>query len=139
MKTVIIGRHQLLPKQKEALEQLKVTIAKQVPQVSVDPKELEEFIRQLKAEDVEALVVQALPVDLLSKLLPHFTIFFLKMKAIATVESEEEAKKLVAEAPDRRVIIPSALGEKRSFRVMEFVGITKIKRIVVEEEFVVKV
>jgi len=139
MKGAIIGRHSLLPSQQKALESLQVKIVKQIPQVPTDQKALEQFIHELKSQGIEALIIQALPIDLLAKLLPHFTIYFMKMQAVATVESEEEAKKIIEQAPDKRVAIPAPNRDKKTFRIMEFIGITKIKKIVVEEEFVVRV
>ncbi len=138
-KAALIGRHKLLPAQQEAIQRLGVEIVEQIAQVPTESQQLQQFIEQLKQKGVQALVVQALPIELLSQLLKHFTIFFMKMQQAAIVESEEEAQRLVQEAPEKRVAIPSAMGEKKTFRIMEFVGVTRVKKIVIEEEPVIQV
>ena len=139
IKAVLIGRHRLLPAQQEAIQRLGVEIVEQVAQVPTEPQQLQKFISELKQKGIQALIVQALPIELLSQLLKHFTIFFMKMQQAALVESEEEAQRLVAEKPEKRVAIPSAVGERKTFRIMEFVGVTRVKKIVIEEEPVIQV
>ncbi len=138
-KAALIGRHKLLPSQERAIQRLGVEIVEQIAQVPTEPQQLQHFIQQLKQKGVQALIVQALPIELLSQLLKHFTVFFMKMQQVALVESEEETQRLVQEAPEKRVVIPSAMGEKKTFRIMEFVGITRVKKIVIEEEPVIQV
>jgi len=137
MKAVLIGRHQLLPAQIQTLTSAQIEITKQVPQVPTEPQQLQQFIQQLKQEGVEAIVIQALPPHLIAQLQQHFTIFMLKMEAVKTTESEEEAEALKAQAPEKRVILQSALGEKKTFRVVEFKGLFKVKLIIQEEPVVI--
>lgn len=138
-KAALIGRHRLLPSQETVIAKLGIEIVEQIAQVPTEPQQLQQFIEQLKNRGVQVLIVQALPIELLSQLLRHFTILFIKMQQVALVESEEEAQRLVQEAPEKRVAIPSAMGEKKTFRIMEFVGVTRVKKIVIEEEPVIQV
>ncbi len=137
-KAALIGRHKLLPAQQEAIQRLGVEIVEQIAQVPTEPQQLQQFISELKQKGIQALIVQALPIELLSQLLRHFEVFFMKMQQVALVTSEAEAQRLVQEAPHKRVAIPSAMGEKKTFRIMEFTSITRVKRIVIEEEPVIQ-
>jgi len=134
MKAVLVTRHTLLRIQEESIRKAGLKIVKTILQVPVESNELQKFIAELKSEGVEAIVTTGLPPHLIAQLQNHFTIYVLKSKAILTTEKEEEAKKLYNENTEKRFIL---LGEK-SYRVMEFVGLYKV-RVQVEEEPVVVV
>jgi len=108
VKAVLIGRHQLLPAQMEALQKIKIEVIEQIPQVPTEAQQIVEFVKQLKEKGVEALVIQALPPHLIAQLQQHFTILVLKMEVVATVKSKEEAEKIKAQAPEKRVILQGA-------------------------------
>ena len=133
MKAVLISRHELLPSQRRALEKAGLEIVKTVAAVPTEPAELRKFIEQLKSEGVEAIVAAALPLPLLVQLQNHFPIFILKMRQVAVANNEEEAKRIVNEAPERRVALPPIRGPH--WRVVEFEGLYKV-RVQLEEELV---
>jgi len=139
IKAILVGRHSLLESQVKTLYEAEIEIIGQVSQVPTEPQKLQEFINELKQKGVKALVVQALPLHLIAQLLQHFEIYIFKMEAIAVSESLEEAKKIMELKPTHRIILPSRVGEKESYRVLEFKGLFKIKEIKVVEEPVVVV
>ena len=125
MKAVLVIRHKLLPSQEEAIKKAGLEIIEQIQQIPEKPEEFQKFVQELKAKGIEAVLTIALPPHLLAQLQRFFKILVFKMEAIKTVESEEEAKKLVEEKPTHRVALQGALGEKKTFRVLEFKGILK--------------
>ncbi len=131
-KAVLVGRHKLLPAQEEALRKAGFEIVEQVPQIPSEPGELQKWAQEVKSRGISTIVIQALPPHLIAILLQAgLEVISMKMQAVATVTTEEEAKRLVAEAPEKRTFLPAREG---GFRVVEFVGLTRIKRIVIEEE-----
>ena len=137
MKAVLVIRHKLLPSQEEAIKKAGLEIIEQIQQIPEKPEEFQKFVQELKARGIEAVLTVALPPHLLMAIQQAgFKRLIFKMEAIKTTESEEEAKKLVAEAHEKRVALPGALGEKKTYRILEFKGIYEVK-IVVEEKPIV--
>jgi len=138
MKAVLVIRHRLLPAQEEAIKKAQIEIVETIQQIpEPTTPQFKQFVSELKAKGVEAILTVALPPHLLMAIQQAgFKLLIFKMEAVKTVESEEEAKKLVEEAPHKRVALPGALGEKKTFRVVEFKGIYEVK-IVVEEKPIV--
>ncbi len=139
MKGVIVGRHSLLQVQQKMLEKLGIEIARQVPQIPTEQKEISNFVRELKNENVEVIVIQALPINILAVLLQEakksgIKVLSFKQETIFT-GSKEEAERLVAEKPDRRTLLPS---KENVFRVIEARELVEIKEIKIIEETVVK-
>jgi len=134
MKAVLVTRHTLLRIQEESISKAGLKIVRTVMQIPTEQSELQKFISELKSQGIEAIVTTGLPPHIIAQLQNHFTIYVLKSKAILTTEKEEEAKKVYSENSEKRYIL---LGEK-SYRVMEFVGLYKV-RVQVEEEPVVVV
>jgi len=134
MRAILVSRHRLLPAQEEAIKKAGIEIIEVVQAVPEEKNELQKFIQQLKQKGVEAIVAAALPAPLVAQLQNHFRIFILKMRNIKVTESEEEAKKLEAEAPRKRVALPPVRGN--AWRVVEFIGLYET-RIHIEERLVV--
>ena len=131
MKAVLVGRHKLLSAQQEALRELGVEIIRQELQLPESQNELARLVESWRREGVEAIVTGGLPPHLVAALSkPGMRVLQLRMRAVATVKSEEEVKRLVAEKPEWRVALPAPDGS--SHRVMEFEGIYEL-RVVVEE------
>jgi hypothetical protein len=130
MKAAYVGRHQLLPMQLQALEELGITIAQKIENLPTEPAALNALLAELQRGGVEAIVTIALPPHLLAAISQRFTTFVFEMKS-TLFHSLEEAEKWVAEAPERRTYLPGRPGEP--VRGLEFVGVNKV-RVVVESE-----
>jgi len=135
MKVALVTRHKLLPSQEEAIKKAGLEVVETIQQIPEKPEELQKFVQELKQKGVEAILTVALPPHLLAQLQRFFKILIFKMEAIATVP-QEQAEKLVAEAPHKRVALPGRPGEP--FRVMEFKGIFEVK-VVIEEKPIITV
>jgi len=130
MRAVLIGRHRLLPAQERALRELGIEVVRQVEQLP-EGRELEKLVEGWRREGIEAVVAGGLPVHLTAQLSRlGMRVLQLRMRAVATVKSEEEAEKLVRAREGWRVALPAPDGS--SHRVMEFEGIYEL-RVVVEE------
>jgi hypothetical protein len=126
MKVALVGRHKLLDLQVEALKEAGFEIAEQIINLPNDPKELRAFAEELRKR-VDGIVTVALPPQILAVLQDagfrdRIYVFAMNSKTVAT---EEEAKKWVEEAPDRRTYLPGRPGEP--VRVLEFVGLDRVK------------
>jgi len=130
MKTVYVGRHQLLPLQERALRELGITIVKRIENLPTEPAALNALLSELQAAGVEAIVTVALPPHLLAQLSSKFPLYVFEMKS-ATFQTQEEAERWAAEAPEKRTYLPGRQGEP--VRGLEFVGVNKV-RVVVESE-----
>jgi hypothetical protein len=128
MKAVYVGRHQLLPLQEKALRELGMTIVRRIENLPTEPSALSALLSELQAS-VEAIVTVALPPLLLAQL-SRFPLYVFEMKS-TTFQTQEEAEKWVAEAPERRTYLPGRPGEP--VRGLEFVGVNRVK-VVVESE-----
>ena len=140
MKVALVTRHQLLEAQKEAIKKAGLEVVEQVAQIpEPTTPQFKQFVQELKQKGVEAILTVALPPHLMHAIQQAgFKILVFKMEAIKTTESEEEAKKLVEEAPHKRVALAGAIGEKKTFRVMEFKGIVEV-RVIIEEKPIITV
>lgn len=136
IKAILVTRHKLLPAQEVALQKAGIEIVEVVPQVPSEVSELEKWCREKKAQGVEAIVTVALPPHLIAVIQKHLRVLVFKMKTIATTESEEEAMKLVQEKPTHRTALAGAIGEKKTWRVVEFEGLVEIK-VQIEEKPIV--
>jgi hypothetical protein len=126
VKVALVGRHKLLDLQAVALKEAGFEIAEQIINLPNDPKELRTFAEELRKR-VDAIVTVALPPQILAVLQDagfkdRIYVFAMSSKTVAT---EEEAKKWVEEAPDRRTYLPGRPGEP--IRVLEFVGLDKVR------------
>jgi len=126
MKAALVGRHKLLDLQSVALKEAGIEIAEQIINLPNDPKELRAFAEELRKR-VDAIVTVALPPQILAVLQDagfrdRIYVFTMNSK---TVANEEEAKKWVEQAPDRRTYLPGKPGEP--IRILEFVGLDKVR------------
>jgi hypothetical protein len=126
MKVALVGRHKLLDLQAVALKEAGFEIAEQIINLPNDPKELRAFVEELRKR-VDAIVTVALPPQILAVLQDagfkdRIYVFAMNSKTVAT---EEEAKKWVEEAPDRRTYLPGRPGEP--VRILEFVGLDRVR------------
>lgn len=135
MKCILVGRHELLPIQRELLERVGIEIVKQVPQIPTDPQGFNNFIKELKEESDYCIVTTGLPLSLITQLVSRgVDVIVSKQEAVVTTEDPKVAEAVKNEKPHARFILKGRVGEKEMYRVMEFKGWYKIKRIVVEEE-----
>lgn len=134
-KTVVlwVSRHPPLQAQIQQLEQKlgAVTII-QVSGVIPNADFVVDVARRYNAK----IIVPVLPLSFIARLAEltpkmGITLLFAKMNNIATTRDVAEARRIVAEAPDRRTLATYADG---TVRVFEFVAFEKIKRVVVETE-----
>jgi len=128
VKAFLVGRHKLLEAQSRGLEELGFEIVGQVVNID-DPVE---FINSVVQKGAEAVVIQALPLSLLAQILPlakrnNIKIFMFEQGRAQIFNDEEEARKFVEEAPDRRILLISATDQR--FRVVEFTGVVEVKEI----------
>jgi len=126
MKAALVGRHKLLDLQSVALKEAGIEIAEQIINLPNDPKELRAFAEELRKR-VDAIVTVALPPQILAVLQDagfrdRIYVFTMNSK---TVANEEEAKKWIEQAPDRRTYLPGKPGEP--IRILEFVGLDKVR------------
>jgi len=133
IKAILVSRHELLEAQKLALSKINIEIIEQIAQIPNEPQELQKWASEKKAQGITAIVTVALPPHLLVQLQRFFNIFIFKMKQIALVQNEEEAKKLVAEKPSHRTFLLGRQGEP--IRVIEFEALVKTQ-IEIKEEVV---
>ena len=130
-KAVLVTRHRLLPSQEADVNRYFTVVAK-YEQLPSNPREVMALASELKSKGVDYVITTVLPPQLLQALeRGGLTVVVMKMDAIATVP-KEEAEKLVAEKPDRRVALPGRSPEE-PYRVVEYKGLYKV-RVVVEEE-----
>jgi hypothetical protein len=127
MKAVYVGRHELLPMQKKALEELGIEIIKRVENLPVESAQLSALLAELQREGVEGVVTVALPPHLLAALSQRFPLFVFEMRSVV-FQSAEEAQRWAAENPSARTYLPGKPGEP--VRGLEFVGINRVKVIV---------
>ena len=130
MRVAYVGRHQLLPLQLAALEELGMSIARTIENLPTEPAALSALLHELQAAGIEAIVTIALPPHLLAQLSNRFPLYVFEMKSV-TFQSAAEAEKWVAEAPSKRTYLPGRPGEP--IRGLEFTGINRVK-VVVESE-----
>jgi hypothetical protein len=126
MKAVYVGRHQLLPLQEKALRELGMTIVRRIENLPTEPTALSALLSELQAAGIEAVVTVALPPHLLAQL-SRFPLYVFEMKS-TTFQTQEEAEKWVAEAPEKRTYLPGRPGEP--VRGLEFVGVNRVKVVV---------
>jgi len=135
-KAILVGRHQLLPAQEQAIRDLGLEIIERVEQI--DRAKVSTL-----PQGVEALVIQAIPLSILADILPvargrQIKILLMEQEALGRdLLPVEEAEKLIREAPDRRVALRALTpnGEER-VRVVEFRRIVEVKDIKIERETV---
>jgi len=138
MKVVYVSRHELLPAQKKAVKIAGFQIVDVVPTLP-EPytEEFHRLVKKWREMGVEGVLTIALPPHLLNALsTAGFRIFILKMRAIGTTTSEKEAKEWVSKAPEKRVVLLGAMGE-RTYRLLEFDGIYEVKIQIEEKPIVV--
>ncbi len=135
VRAVVVGRHRMLKAQLEVLRELGVESVEQVS--GVDENRVEEQVAEWASRGVKYIIVQALPLSLLVRLFEAsqkhgVDVLLARMKQVAVVEGEDEAEKLVSEAPERRTFLRSR-GDL-AVRVIEFRGWERIKKLDVELE-----
>lgn len=127
MKLLLIGRHSLTEKQKLLLE--KVFGKYDIIQIAtVDPTDP---IKSLPSS-FDAIVIQALPIDLLAKLMKcNKPIYQFKIIAVDLVNSEEKAKQ-IAKEKDADIILHDP--KTGNYRVSKTIALQRIKKIIIETE-----
>lgn len=137
MKAVLVSRHPLLPIQEECLKKAGIEIVKTLPQLPSEERELKQLIEELKKEGIEAVVAVALPLPLIVQLKQlGMRVILSKQRAIATVRSEKEARRIIEEKPWTRFMLATRSGEGSLIRVLEFEGWAEIKEVKIIEELI---
>ena len=127
-----VSRHSPLPSQIKTLED-KLGAVKIVQLSGIIPTA--EFVVQ-KAREVNAkIIIPVLPMSFIAHLVEAgrrsgFEVLFAKMEAIAQTDPET-ARKMVAEAPDKRTMTTYADG---TVKVHEFRAFEKVKAVKIETE-----
>ncbi len=137
LKAVVIGRHELLPRQLSELRRLGVSEVMYVVSLPDNAEELDRLVRKWKEQGARAVIVQALPLRLLVHLWnvcrKHgLDLLVAEMVTVGAAGSEEEAKRIVNENPDARTYL-RAPGDK-AIRVVEFKGWRRVRTLKVELE-----
>ena len=129
MKGLLVGRHELLQAQSRALEDLGIEIVSRA-----------EHIDRQKAsqiEGVDAVVIQALPLSVLVEILPvlrgkGIKVLMMEQEAVGDLVPLDEAKKLVAEKPDRRTTLVALHAGEEKARVIEFKRMVEVLDVRIE-------
>lgn len=132
-KYVVVGRHKFTSRQEKLLEEAGFTVQTARIEQMQSPQEV---VEKAKETGASAIVVQALPMHLLAQLLQHasragMSVYSFRIEAVATINSEEEARK-IAEETGADIVLPDP--RSGNYRVSKTVALQKVKRIVVEAE-----
>ena len=128
MKSVLVGRHQLLEGQKKALDELGIEVVEQV--VNIDNPQ--EFVQRAANLGVDVIVIQALPLPILAQILQSakrhgIKVYMFNQGKAEIFDSKEDAEKYVQELPEYRVLLASPTDNK--FRVVEFTSVEEVQEI----------
>lgn len=131
VKTVVlwVSRHNPVPAQ---IEELRKKIGDvEVVQLSGNIPNAEYVVEKARELGAE-YIVPVLPLSFIARLAElskkeGFTVLFSRMKTIATLDSEEEARKLVEEAPDKRTMVSYRDGTTRVFEFDRFEKLVKVE------------
>ena len=128
MKSVLVGRHQLLEGQKKALDELGIQIEKQVVNID-DPQK---FVQEVANLGVDVIVIQALPLPILAQILQSakrhgIKVYMFNQGKAEIFDNKEEAEKYIQELPEYRVLLASPTDNK--FRVVEFTSVEEVQEI----------
>jgi len=135
-KAILIGRHSFLDAQEKELKKAKIKIVYEIRQLN----DIWGTINKAKELGAKFIIVTALPYHLMKSLYKEATkrrikIIVAEMEGILLTEDEEKARKLVNEAPDRRVALPPPRGDiVKTWRVVEFKGWKVIRMLRVKDE-----
>ena len=128
---LVVTRHQMLEIQKRDIG----TVCGQFviePELPTNPQQLKEFIKRYDA------VIGVFPVQLQLQILQSgkAVVVFI-MTSLGVTNTEEEAKKMASQYPDRTAILaPSKEGEK--YRVVLYQGLKLVKDIKVIDEWLIQ-
>ena len=131
---ILVGRHELLEAQQRALQELKIEIVDKIEQIDVN--------RASQLEGVDVVVVQALPISILAQILPilrrkGISVYMFEQDAVnRELLSPDEAQKIIAQKPDRRVALVSLTNGNEKVRVVEFRRVVEVKEIEIKKEIV---
>jgi hypothetical protein len=128
---LLVTRHRLLQQQEDDLNK----ICEKVTKVDSLPTDINEL---KKTVDFYDAVVGVVPLPLQVQILQlRKSILLFYMESIGTAKSRQEAEQLLAMAGGEGVILPPAK-EGEPFRVSIYKGIKLVKKIVVEDEFIIQ-
>lgn len=137
MKAIIVGRHELLKKQKEDLRMLGVTDIINILSIPEERSRIEHLVGEWIKDGVRYVIIQALPLKLLKTLWEvcnskGISVLLARMESVALVSDEDKAREIVHKSPDNRTYIKGI--HDKAYRVIEFRYWERIKRLEVELE-----
>jgi len=129
---LLVTRHQLLSQQEADIN----TICRKITRVDTLPTDLNQL---KKVVDFYDAVIGIVPLPIQTQILQiRKDVLLFYMESLGTTGTEEEAQQLLAKAgAGQGVILPPAK-KGEPFRVTVYKGIIKVKKIVVEDEFIIK-
>ena len=128
---LLVSRHELLDAQENDLSKVCQKITK-VDSLPTDPIQLRKLI------DFYDAVVGVMPLPLQLQILQaKRAVLIFEMESIGTTKTREEALDLLMKSGKEGVILPPAR-EGEPFRISIYKGIKLVKKIVVEDEFIIK-
>ena len=128
---LLVTRHKLLQQQESDLNQ----ICGKVTKVDMLPTDINEL---KKVVDFYDAIVGVIPLPLQVQILQmKKNVLLFYMESVGTVKSKAEAEDLLVKSGGNGVILPPSK-EGEPFRVSVYKGINLVKKIVVEDEFIIQ-
>jgi len=128
---LLVSRHYLLSQQEQDLAR----ICGKITRIETLPNDLNEL---KKIADFYDAIIGIIPLPIQVQLLQlRKNVLLFYMESVGTATSKTEAEQLLAKAGGEGVILPPAR-DGEPFRVSIYKGIKLVKKIVVEDEFIIQ-
>jgi len=128
---LLVTRHRLLAKQEEDLNK----VCGKITKIETLPNDINELKRLVDFYDC---VVGVIPLPFQAQILQlRKSVLLFYMESLGTARSREEAEEMLKKSGLDGVILPPAR-EGEPFRISVYKGLILVKRIVVEDEFIIK-
>ena len=128
---LLVTRHQLLSKQEEDISR----ICEKVTKIATLPSDINELKKLIDFYDV---ILGVIPLPFQVQILQlKKTVVLFYMESLGVAQSKEEAEEMLKKSGLDGVILPPAR-EGEPYRVSVYKGLTRVKNIVVEDEWVIQ-